>query len=132
MKLSEAYLKFYEVKEQFEDRFENDIYIKLNQIVRFFEPCQCWIDSVDLRNNKTLIYIKYGYYYEDDAVCNETIPIEWLDMPLDDVEVEVEKIKEQRRIKHEKHLKKMAELDKKEQEEKERAEYERLKKKFEG
>jgi hypothetical protein len=132
MKLTEAYLKYYEVKEQFENEFEDDIYTKLAQIVRMFEICQCWIDTYDLQYNKTKIYIKYGYHYEDYAEHGETIPIEWLDMSLNDIEVKVSVIKEQRRIELEKqHLKKIAE-NKKEQEEKERAMYEQLKKKFEG
>lgn len=132
MKLTEAYLKYYEVKEQFESEFEDDIYTKLAQIIRMFEICQCWIDTYDLQYNKTKIYIKYGYHYEDYAEHGETIPIEWLDMSLDDIKVKVSAIKEQRRIEHEKHLKKIAELNEKEQEEKERAMYEQLKKKFEG
>lgn len=132
MKLAEAYLKYYEVKEQFESEFEDDIYTKLAQIIRMFEICQCWIDTYDLQYNKTKIYIKYGYHYEDYAEHGETIPIEWLDMSLDDIEVKVSAIKEQRRIEHEKRLKKIAELNEKEQEEKERAMYEQLKKKFEG
>lgn len=132
MKLSEAYIKYYEVKEQFESEFEDYIYIKLTQIIRMFEICQCWIDTFDLQYNKTKIYIKYGYHYEDYAEHGETIPIEWLDMSLDDIKVKVSAIREQRRIELEKqHLKKIAE-NKKEQEEKERQEYERLKKKFEG
>ena len=132
MKLAEAYIQYYEAKEQFESEFEDDIYNKLAQIIRMFEICQCWIDIYDLQYNKTKIYIKYGYHYEDYAEHGETIPIEWLDMSLDDIEVKVLAIKEQRRIEHEKYLKKIAELNKKEQEEKERAMYEQLKKKFEG
>jgi hypothetical protein len=132
MKLTDAYIQYYEVKEQFESEFEDDIYTKLAQIIRMFEICQCWIDTYDLQYNKTKIYIKYGYHYEDYAEHGETIPIEWLDMSLDDIEVKVSAIKEQRRIELEKqHLKKIAE-NKKEQEEKERAMYEQLKKKFEG
>jgi hypothetical protein len=132
MKLAEAYIKYYEVKEQFESEFEDDIYRKLEKIIGMFEICQCWIDTFDLQYNKTKIYIKYGYHYEDYAEHGETIPIEWLDMSLNDIEVKVSVIKEQRRIEHEKCLKKIAELNKKEQEEKERAMYEQLKKKFEG
>ena len=128
MKLAEAYIKYYEVKEQFESEFEDDIYRKLEKIIGMFEICQCWIDTFDLQYNKTKIYIKYGYHYEDYAEHGETIPIEWLDMSLDDIEVKVSAIREQRYIEREKQqLKKIAE-----QEEKERAIYEQLKKKFEG
>ena len=132
MKLAKAYIKYYEVKEQFENEFEDDIYRKLEKIIIMFEICKCWIDTFDLCYNKTKIYIKYGYYYEDYAEHGETIPIEWLDMSLDDIKVKVSAIKEQRQIELEKqHLNKIAE-NKKEQEEKERAMYEQLKKKFEG
>ena len=130
MKLTEAYIQYYEVKEQFENEFEDDIYTKLAQIIRMFEICQCWIDTYDLQYNKTKIYIKYGYHYEDYAEHGETIPIEWLDKPIDEIKVEIEKIKEERRIAYEESVKEAEEREAKERERKERKEYERLKAKF--
>ena len=58
MKLADAYIKYYEVKEHFESEFEDDIYRKLAQIIRMFEICQCWIDTYDLQYNKTYLILQ--------------------------------------------------------------------------
>lgn len=133
MNYANEYIKYYEEYRKYHDTVGYDIYAKICQIIRLFDSHFSSIELYSLsEDNKTLhVCYKYSTYGSQDY-DTEDFPIEWLDKPIDEIKVEIEKIKEERRIAYEEEVKATEEREAKEREQKEREEYERLKKKFEG
>ena len=132
MNLANEYIKYYEEYRKYCDTVEYDIYRKICQIIKLFDKHFSDVKYYGLlRDNKTIhVYYEYRIYGSQDY-DTEDFPIEWLDKPIDEIKVEIEKIKEDRRINYEEAVKAAEERDAKERERKEREEYERLKAKFE-
>ena len=97
MKLSDEYIKYYEEYRKFENT-EQEIRKKLLKIVQLFDSQCRYIENFNLYSDNSFIevdYYQYCYRNEYD-ICYETIPIEFLDMSMDEIKVKVSEILEQR------------------------------------
>ena len=131
MNFANEYIKYYEEYRKYRDTVENDIYRKICQIIRLFDKHFSVIEDYSLLDDNKTLHICYEYsIYGSRDYDTEDFPIEWLDKPIDEIKVEIEKIKEERRISYEESVKAAEEREAKERERKERQEYERLKAKF--
>ena len=133
MNLANEYRKYYEEYRKYRDTVEHDICSKICQIVKLFDKHFSGIEHYSLLDDNQTLSVRYEYrIYGSSDYDTEAFPIEWLDKPIDELKVEIEKLKEERRIAWKENLKAIEEREAKERELKEREEYERLKKKYEG
>ena len=131
MNLTNEYIKYYEEYRKYRDTVEGPICSKICQIINLFDKHFSDIEHYSLSDDNKTIHVCYEYrIYGSQDYDTEDFPIEWLDKPIDEIKVEIEKIKEERRINYEEAVKAAEERDAKERERKEREEYERLKAKF--
>ena len=133
MKLLDEYIKYYEIYRKFSNTVEFDIYRKIKQIINRFDPHSYLIDKYHLSDDNKKIFVSYLYSLRDETEEDSmSFPAEWLDKPMDEIENEIVKLKEERKNKIEEVLKKEREMYIKARENQEHEEYERLKAKFGG
>ena len=131
MNLANEYMKYYEEYRKYRDTVEGHICSKICQIIKLFDRHFSGIEHYELLSDDKTLHVCYEYrIYGSQDYDSEDFPIEWLDKPIDEIKVEIEKIKEERRINYEEAVKAAEEREAKERERKEREEYERLKAKF--
>jgi hypothetical protein len=131
MNLADEYIKYYEEYRKYRDTVKDVIYTKICQIINLFDRHFSDIEHYSLSDDNKTLHVCYEYrIYGSQDYDTEDFPIEWLDKPIDEIKVKIEKIKEERRINYEESVKEAKEREAIERERKERQEYERLKAKF--
>lgn len=120
MNLANEYIKYYEEYRKYSDTVGEDIYRKICQIIRLFDKHFSDIEHYSLLDDNKTLHVCYEYrIYGSSDYDTEDFPIEWLYKPIDELKVEIEKIKEERRINYEEAVKAAEERDAKERERKE-------------